>query len=103
MHIKNNILIEVATSEWIYKASKTISPLFHDDLAQHLLLILCEMPEDKLTKVYNDGYIKLFCIKIMWSQSSTPRQKFYDIMKPIALFDIENVQIEYLNTIDYWS
>jgi Mor family transcriptional regulator len=36
----------------------------------------------------------------MWSQSSTPRQKFYDVMKPIGLFDIENVQIEYLNTID---
>jgi hypothetical protein len=58
------------------------------------------MPEDKLTKVYEDGYIKLFCIKIMWSQSSTPRQKFYDTMKPIGLFDIENVQIEYLNTIE---
>jgi len=58
------------------------------------------MPEDKLTKVYEDGYIKLFCIKIMWSQSSTPRQKFYDTMKPIGLFDIDNVQIEYLNTID---
>ena len=100
MHIKDKILIEVAKSEWLYKASKTISPLFHDDLAQHLLLILCEMPDDKLTKVYNDGYIKLFCIKIMWSQSSTPRQKFYDVMKPIGLFDIENVQIEYLNTID---
>jgi len=58
------------------------------------------MPEDKLTKVYEDGYIKLFCIKIMWSQSSTPRQKFYDTMKPIGLFDIDNVQIEYLNTLD---
>jgi len=58
------------------------------------------MPEDKLTKVYEDGYIKLFCIKIMWSQSSTPRQKFYDTMKPIGLFDIDNVQIEYLNTIE---
>jgi hypothetical protein len=58
------------------------------------------MPDDKLTKVYEDGYIKLFCIKIMWSQSSTPRQKFYDTMKPIGLFDIDNVQIEYLNTID---
>jgi hypothetical protein len=58
------------------------------------------MPEDKLTKVYEDGYIKLFCIKIMWSQSSTPRQKFYDTMKPIGLFDIDNIQIEYLNTIE---
>jgi hypothetical protein len=58
------------------------------------------MPEDKLTKVYEDGYIKLFCIKIMWSQSSTPRQKFYDTMKPIGLFDIDNVQIEYLNTLE---
>jgi hypothetical protein len=58
------------------------------------------MPDDKLTKVYEDGYIKLFCIKIMWSQSSTPRQKFYDTMKPIGLFDIDNVQIEYLNTIE---
>lgn len=58
------------------------------------------MPEDKLTKVYEDGYIKLFCIKIMWSQSSTPRQKFYDTMKPIGLFDIDDIQIEYLNTID---
>ena len=58
------------------------------------------MPSDKLTKVYEDGYIKLFCIKIMWSQSSTPRQKFYDTMKPIGLFDIDNVQIEYLNTLE---
>jgi hypothetical protein len=58
------------------------------------------MPDDKLTKVYEDGYIKLFCIKIMWSQSSTPRQKFYDTMKPIGLFDIDNVQIEYLNTLE---
>jgi hypothetical protein len=60
LHIKNNILIEVAKSEWLYKASKTISPLFHDDLAQHLLLILCEMPEDKLIVLHQNNVVAKF-------------------------------------------
>lgn len=99
MHIKDTILIEVAKSDWLKKASKTIAPLLHEDLKQHLLLILCEMPEEKLVKLQNDGYLKLFCIKIMWSQSTQPRQEFFNLYKPIGLYDIQEINVKFEDTL----
>lgn len=100
MQIKDKILIEVATSEWLKKAAKTVSQNNHDDLSQHLLLILCEMREDKLVKLYNDGYLKLFCIKVMWKQSTAPRQEFYKQVKTTGDFDVYEIDLMSNETID---
>lgn len=100
MHIKDKILIEVATSEWLYKASKTVSPNHFDDLAQHILLVLCEMSEEKLLKIYNEGYLKLFCIKVMWKQSTSPRQQFFKQVQSCGLFDVDSFEIEFIDTLE---
>jgi len=100
LHIKDKILIEVATSDWLYKASKTVSPYHFDDLAQHILLVLCEMSEEKLLKIYNEGYLKLFCIKVMWKQSTSPRQQFFKQMQSCGLFDVDSFEIEFLDTLE---
>lgn len=100
MHIKETILIEVAKSEWLYKASKTVSPLHHDDLAQHILLMLCEMSEEKLLKLHNEGYLKLFCIKVMWKQSTAPRQQFFKQVQSCALYDVDSFEIEFKDTLN---
>lgn len=100
MQIKDKILIEVATSEWLKKAAKTVSRTNYDDLSQHLLLILCEMNEDKLIKLYNDGYLKLFCIKVMWKQSTAPRQEFFKQVKTTGDFDVYEIDLMANETIE---
>ena len=100
MHIKDKILIEVAMSDWLYKASKTVSPNHFDDLAQHILLVLCEMSEEKLLKIYNEGYLKLFCIKVMWKQSTSPRQQFFKQVQSCGLFDVDSFEIEFIDTLE---
>lgn len=100
MHIKDKILIEVATSDWLYKASKTVSPYHFDDLSQHILLVLCEMSEEKLLKIYNEGYLKLFCIKVMWKQSTSPRQQFFKQVQSCGLFDVDSFEIEFIDTLE---
>lgn len=100
MHIKESILIEVAKSEWLYKAAKTVSPNNHDDLAQYILLLLCEMSEEKLFKLHNEGYLKLFCIKVMWKQSTSPRQQFFKQVQSCGLFDVDSFEIEFIDTLE---
>lgn len=93
MQIKAEILKEVATSKWLPQAAKRIS-VYSDDLQQHLLLILCEMPEQKLIDVYNQGFIQHFCIKIMMNQAYGQYQKFNKMMSPIGLIDVYEMDIE---------
>jgi len=99
LHIKDKILIEVAKSEWLYKAAKTVSPNNHDDLAQYILLLLCEMSEEKLFKLHNEGYLKLFCIKVMWKQSTSPRQEFFKQVQSCGLFDVEDIDVYFDDTL----
>ena len=93
MQIKDKILKEVAQSNWLQVAAKRIS-VYSDDLAQHLLLILCEMPEAKLVNVYNQGFIQHFCIKIMMNQAYGKYQKFNKLMSPIGLINVYDMEIE---------
>jgi hypothetical protein len=99
LHIRNEILIEVAKSDWLKKACKTVTPIHYDDLSQHILLILCEMNEEKLIKLYNDGYLKLYCIKIMWKQSTSPRQIFYQQVQSCGMYDVQDMEIEFIDNI----
>ena len=100
MCIKDKILIEVATSDWLKQASKNICPLHHEDLKQHLLLILCEMPENKLIDLQNNGYLKYFCIKVMLNQTNSPRQSFNKLFAPIGEYDVYVLDLKDLQEIN---
>lgn len=100
MCIKDKILIEVAKSDWLKQASKNICPLHHEDLKQHLLLILCEMPDYKLIDLQNNGYLKYFCIKVMFNQTNSPRQAFNKLFATIGEYDVHSLDLQEINSLD---
>ena len=87
----------MANSEWLYKYAKRICYANYDDLCQHLLLILLEMPESKLIHVHNEGYLQIFCYKIMKNQTNGKSQKFHKQIKlqsDIDVFELEESMSE---------
>jgi hypothetical protein len=98
--IKDKILIEVATSDWLKHAAKNICPLHHEDLQQHLLLILCEMPDYKLIDLHKNGYLKYFCIKVMFNQTKSPRQAFNKLFATIGEYDVYVLDLQDLQEIN---
>ena len=100
MCIKNKILIEVASSDWLQQASKNICPLHHEDLQQHLLLILCEMPDYKLIDLQKNGYLKYFCVKVMFNQTKSPRQAFNRLFATIGEYDVHSLDLVETNSVE---
>jgi hypothetical protein len=100
LYIKNKILIEVATSDWLKQASKNICPLHHEDLQQHLLLILCEMPDYKLIDLQKNGYLKYFCVKVMFNQTKSPRQAFNRLFATIGEYDVHSLDLVETNSVE---
>lgn len=78
MKTREYILTEVYNSNILKKmANKYASKLKGDidDFVSHCLLIICEIPEDKLVKLYNDNQLYFYVVKIAnnqcWNDKST--------------------------------
>jgi hypothetical protein len=47
-----------------------------DDLRQEVFLVLCEMDEDRLLKMYKDGYLKYFVVRTIVNMAKSDRSNF---------------------------
>lgn len=91
---KNEILDELWRSQFIDDLIYNITSghKLKDDLKGHLFLILCEMPEKRIVKAYEDHYLNYMCINILKKQyhsSSSPFHKLWRANKGEELFDVE--------------
>ena len=78
MKTREYILTEVYNSNILNKmANKYASKLKGDidDFVSHCLLIICEIPEDKLVRLYEQGQLYFYIVKITnnqcWNSGST--------------------------------
>ena len=63
--------------EIIHNISWSISSVNEDDLTQDILLHLCELPEEKVVKLYNDAKIKYFVAKMLLNQLNSKTSSYY--------------------------
>jgi hypothetical protein len=48
-----------------------------DDLRQEVFLVLCEMNEEKLFEMYEQGYLKYFIVRTILNMAKSDRSNFY--------------------------
>jgi hypothetical protein len=48
-----------------------------DDLKQEVFLVLCEMDEEKLFGMYEQGYLKYFIVRTILNMAKSDRSNFY--------------------------
>lgn len=59
------IIAELAQQAWLKQAAKNIAGEYSDDLYQEFFMLLLEKPAEEIIKVYSNGYIKYYSVKIM--------------------------------------
>ena len=48
-----------------------------DDLRQEVFMVLCEMDEERLFKMYSEGYLKYFIVRTILNMAKSDRSNFH--------------------------
>ncbi len=74
---KNDIISQLYLSEDINSAIGKMEPYYlQDELRQEVFLVLCEMDEDRLFQMFNDGYLKYFIVRTILNMAKSDRSNF---------------------------
>jgi hypothetical protein len=74
---RTDIITELYLSKDINEAIGKMQPYeLQDDLRQEVFLVLCEMDEDRLLKMYKDGYLKYFVVRTIVNMAKSDRSNF---------------------------
>lgn len=75
---KNQIIKDLYLSEDIRNAISKMQPYeLQEDLLQEVFLVLCEINEDKLIDMYQNGYLKYFTVRTILNMAKSNRSEFY--------------------------
>jgi hypothetical protein len=58
------------------------------------------MPEYKLIDLQKNGYLKYFCVKVMFNQTKSPRQAFNRLFATIGEYDVHTLDLVEINNLD---
>ena len=59
------------------------------------------MPENKIIDLQNNGYLKYFCVKVMFNQTKSPRQEFNKLFSTIGEYDVNEIELESTDNLEY--
>lgn len=68
----------------------------YDDFSQHLFLILCEIPEDKLIKMYEAKELSFYMFYIAKSQATNKKSDYNKLINGRIEID-KNIDVTILN------
>jgi hypothetical protein len=75
---RNQILIEFWQSEEVNKAFSKMHPIeLQDDLKSEVFLILAELPEQKLSDLYDKKQLRFYIVRIMLNLVQNSNNQFY--------------------------
>lgn len=75
---RENIITELYQSKDINEAISKMQPIeLQEDLRQEVFLVLCEMDEEKLFGMYEQGYLKYFIVRTILNMAKSDRSNFY--------------------------
>ena len=58
------------------------------------------MPDYKLIDLQKNGYLKYFCVKVMFNQTKSPRQAFNRLFATIGEYDVHSLDLVELNSVE---
>lgn len=71
------VISELYNSRDINDAIGKMQPYeLQSDLKQEVFLVLCEMDEERLMKMFNDGYLKYFIVRTILNMAKSDRSNF---------------------------
>jgi len=74
---KNEIITQLYLSKDINEAIGKMEPYYlQDELKQEVFLVLCEMEEERLLQMFNDGYLKYFIVRTILNMAKSDRSNF---------------------------
>jgi len=72
------IITAMYNSPEIHEAIGKMQPYeLQEDLRQEVFLVLCEMNEEKLFEMYEQGYLKYFIVRTILNMAKSDRSNFY--------------------------
>ena len=75
---RENVITELYQSKDINDAISKMQPIeLQEDLRQEVFLVLCEMDEEKLLGMYEQGYLKYFIVRTILNMAKSDRSNFY--------------------------
>jgi len=81
---RNHIIEKLYLDKDIMQAISKMQPVdLQEDLRQEMFLVLCEMPEEKLLQMYNDGYLKFFLVRTMLNMIKSDRSTFHNKFRKV--------------------
>lgn len=92
---RNFIISDLYQSKDINDAIGKMQPYeLQDDLRQEVFLVLCEMEEDRLLKMFNDGYLKYFIVRTILNMAKSDRSNFARTFRKVYAEVEDNCQVE---------
>jgi len=92
---RNQIISELYMSKDINDAIGKMQPYeLQDDLRQEVFLVLCEMDEERLFQMFNDGYLKYFIVRTILNMAKSDRSNFSRTFRKVYSEVQDNCQVE---------
>lgn len=77
MNLKDKIISDLYLSKDINDAINKMDPQWlREDLKSEVFLVLCEMDEERLMQMFNDGYLKYFIVRTILNMAKSDRSNF---------------------------
>lgn len=93
---RSEIITELYESPDINEAIGKMQPFeLQADLRQEVFLVLCEMDEERLFKMYEDGYLKYFVVRTIVNMAKSDRSNFARTFRKVyeEIGDLGSVEI----------
>lgn len=99
---RNSIIQECYTSQWLNEAIGKMEPEdLRDDLKQEVIMVLLEMPEEKLFDLHENGFLKFFAVRTMLNMIKSDRSGFFKMFRNfVELSNKEVAEQEYIEKVD---
>lgn len=93
---RNEILIEFWQSEEVNKAFSKMHPIeLQDDLKSEVFLILAELPEQKLSDLYDKKQLRFYIVRIMLNLVQNSNNQFYKRYRNFVEYTAQEVAESY--------
>ncbi|OOQ57159.1 hypothetical protein [Mucilaginibacter pedocola] len=89
--MKNKLLTELFNSREFNRCIKKMRPEWlHDDLRAEVALILCEMPEEKIMALHQQGVLRFYAVRIILNLAQSSTSPFFKKFRA-SWVELENI------------
>jgi hypothetical protein len=93
MKNRDCIITEIFHSSELKQVINKMNPAhLRDELLSEVMLVICQLPEERLIQMYEDGYLKYYVVRTILNMMQSDKSSFF--------FKFRNSPVEFNNEID---